>query len=157
MSPRSDSASRPVSAPPEMIYKAFAEPGAMEQWLPPSNMMGKMLRFDFREGGSYRMRLTYREPQPGAGKTSEDADEVEVRLTKLEEGKRIEQEVVFESEDPAFSGLMHMVWTFQPKEEGTLVTVRAENVPAGISREDHEVGLNSSLENLAAFVEEQSR
>ena len=34
-----------------------------------------------------------------------------------------------------------------------LVTIRAENVPPGISPEDHEAGLNSSLANLAAFVE----
>lgn len=31
----------------------------MERWLPPSGMTGEMLHFDFREGGSYRMRLTY--------------------------------------------------------------------------------------------------
>jgi uncharacterized protein YndB with AHSA1/START domain len=120
---------------------------------PPSNMTGKMLHFDFREGGSYRMRLTYDEPQQGRGKTSEDSDQVEVRLTKLEDGRRIEQEVIFESEDPAFSGIMRMIWTFQSEGNGTLVTVRAENVPAGIRSEDHEAGLNSSLENLAGFLE----
>jgi len=150
---RIDSASRLISAPPGTIYRAFAEPGAMERWLPPSNMTGQMLRFDFREDGSYRMRLTYNDPQRGVGKTSEDADEVEVRLTGLAVGERIEQEVVFESDDPAFSGVMRMIWTFAPEGEATLVTVRAENVPPGISPKDHEVGLASSLENLAAFVE----
>jgi uncharacterized protein YndB with AHSA1/START domain len=99
------------------------------------------------------MRLTYAEPQQGRGKTSEDSDEVEVRLTKLEDGRRIEQEINFESEDPAFSGVMRMTWTFQREDEGTLVTVRAENVPTGIQPEDHDAGLNSSLENLARFVE----
>ena len=29
----------------------------------------------------------------------------------------------------------------------------AENVPPGISAEDHSAGVRSSLENLAAFVE----
>lgn len=127
----------------------------MERWLPPSNMIGSMLRFDFRESGSYRMRLTYKDPQPGLGKTTEDADEVEVRLTRLKEGEMIEQEIVFDSDDPAFSGIMRMVWVFEPEGEATLVTVRAENVPAGISPEDHEAGLKSSLENLAAFVQER--
>jgi hypothetical protein len=50
-----------------------------------------------------------------------------------------------------------MVWTFQPEQEETLVAVRAENVPPGIRPEDHEVGLSSSLENLAAFVEVQGK
>jgi len=125
----------------------------MECWLPPGSMTGRMLHFDFREGGSYRMRLTYAEPQQGGGKTSEDSDEVEARLTKLEYGRRIEQEVSFESEDPSFAGVMHMVWTFQPQDERTLVTIQAMNVPEGIPPEDHDAGLNSSLEKLAGFVE----
>jgi uncharacterized protein YndB with AHSA1/START domain len=152
MTPRIDSASRLISASPKTVYRAFAEPGSMERWLPPENMTGKMLHFDFREGGSYRMRLTYAEPEQGQGKTSEDSDEVEVRLTKLEDGRRIEQEVAFESEDPSFSGVMRMIWTFQPQNEGTLVTIRAENVPEGIRREDHNAGLSSSLKKLAGFV-----
>lgn len=153
MTTRIDSASRLISASREAIYRAFADPGAMERWLPPGNMTGKMLHFDFREGGSYRMRLTYAEPQQGQGKTSEDSDEVEVRLTKLEAGQRIEQEVTFQSEDRAFSGIMRMIWTFQAAGNGTLVTVRAENVPEGIRFEDHEAGMCASLENLAGFVE----
>jgi uncharacterized protein YndB with AHSA1/START domain len=153
MTPRIDTASRWIAASPASVYRAFKEPGAMERWLPPGNMTGKMLHFDFREGGAYRMRLIYAEPQQGLGKTSEDYDEVEVRLTKLEDGRSIEQEINLESEDPAFSGVMRMTWTFQPEEEGTLVTIRAENVPAGIRPEDHDAGLKSSLENLARFAE----
>ncbi|MEX0685839.1 MAG: SRPBCC domain-containing protein [Balneolales bacterium] len=153
MTARIDSASRMITASAKDVYRAFAEPGAMERWIPPSDMTGEMLHFDFREGGSYRMRLIYSEPQQERGKTSEDSDEAEVRLTKLEEGQRIEQEITFESENPAFSGIMRMIWTFQSEENRTLVTVRAENVPEGIRPEDHEVGLNSSLENLAGFVE----
>jgi hypothetical protein len=33
------------------------------------------------------------------------------------------------------------------------VDIRADDVPAGISAEDHAVGLASSLANLAAYVE----
>jgi uncharacterized protein YndB with AHSA1/START domain len=157
MTTRIDSASRLISATPQALYSAFAEPGAMEQWIPPGNMTGQMVHFDFREGGSYRMRLTYADPQPGRGKSSDDSDDVEVRLTKLVDGRRIEQEVTFESADPAFSGIMRMVWTFRPATAGTLVTVRAENVPEGIRPEEHEAGLNSSLDNLAGFTEGDRR
>lgn len=153
--PRIDTASRLISASPEVVYRAFAEQGAMERWLPPGNMTGTMLHFDFRQGGSYRMRLTYAEPQQGRGKTSEDYDEIEACLTKLEDGRKIEQEIHFDSEDPSFSGVMRMIWTFQSQNEGTLVTIQAENVPEGIRREDHVVGLNSTLENLARFVEDE--
>jgi uncharacterized protein YndB with AHSA1/START domain len=153
MTSRIDSASRLIQATPQAIYRAFAEPGAMERWLPPDDMTGAMQHFDFREGGSYRMRLTYAQSGQGRGKTSEDADEVAVRLTRLEEGRRIEQQVMFESEDPSFAGVMRMIWTFQPRDDGTLVTIRAEDVPEGIRPEDHEAGLISSLQKLAGFVE----
>ncbi len=101
------------------------------------------------------MRLTYTEPYQGGGKTSEDSDEVEVQLTKLEEGRVIEQAVVFESEDPLFSGTMQMSWMFQSGNGRTLVTIQARNVPEGIRPEDHDAGLNSTLEKLAEFVESE--
>lgn len=125
----------------------------MEAWLPPSGMKGRMERFDFREGGSYRMRLTYDDASDAQGKSSTDADDIEVRFLRLVRDRRIEQAVTFDSEDPRFSGTMRMTWTFTPTLSGTEVSVRCENVPEGISREDHEAGLSSTLENLAKFTE----
>lgn len=129
----------------------------MERWMPPKNMTGTILHFDFRDGGSYRMRLIYKDAEDGRGKTSDDADEVEVRLIKLIDPKRIEQAVTFESDDPEFSGVMRMTWTLDSAKNGTLVTVRAEEVPRGIRPEDHEAGMNSTLDNLASFLGGQHR
>lgn len=151
---RVDSASRSVAASPDAVFGAFSDAGAMERWLPPTGMTGEMLRFDFREGGSYRMRLTYVGPNRGRGKSTEDADVVDVRITGIVEGRVIEQEVVFESEDPVFAGVMRMVWGIAPDGAGTRVTVRAENVPEGIRAEDHEAAMRASLAKLARFVEE---
>lgn len=153
MTTRVDVASRLIHASPSDIYRAFAQPGFIEQWLPPEGMTGKMLHFDFRAGGSYRMRLTYSDSHGGRGKTSDDSDEVEVRFVSLEPGRRIVAEADFESDDPAFAGTMRMTWTFEPSDSDTRVTVRAENVPEGIRPEDHQAGLDSSLANLARFTE----
>ena len=153
MTRRVDTGSKLIRAPAAAIYRAFTTADAMKSWLPPQGMTGEMLAFSFREGGAYRMRLTYNDPQRGAGKTSEGADEVEVRFVKLEPHEKIEQAVTFESSDPAFSGEMRMTWTLQPIQDGTLVTVRCENVPPGIRPEDHQTGLSSTLRNLAAFTE----
>ena len=70
-------------------------------------------------------------------------------------GHCIVQAAVFESEDPAFAGEMQISWRFEPADDGqhTRVTVRCEDVPSGIGEEDHQAGLRSTLENLAAFVE----
>jgi uncharacterized protein YndB with AHSA1/START domain len=156
MSKRVDTASRLIRASASRVYQAFATARAMESWLPPEGMTGTMLAFAFREGGAYRMRLTYNEPQHTPGKTSEDADEVEVRFVKLVPDERIEQAVTFESDDPAFAGEMRITWALEPGPDGTLVTVRCEDVPAGIQPEDHQAGLTSTLNNLAAFVEKHT-
>lgn len=152
-SERVDRASRHISASPMSAYRAFSEPGSILQWMAPAGMAAAMIAFDFREGGSYRMRLTYSEP--GQGKTTADADEFSAQWVRLIEGKYIEQAITFDSADPLFAGVMRMTWTFEAEEDGTLVTVRCENVLAGIRPEDHQVGLNSTLANLAEFLESE--
>ena len=152
MSGRTDRASRTIRASPAVLYRAFEDPGAMASWLPPAGMTGHMERFDFREGGSYRMRLTYDDGR-GSGKSTADADDVEVRIVGLVRDRRIEQAVTFDSDDPRFAGVMRLTWTFEPAPAGTRVTVVADGVPEGISAEDHAAGLASTLENLAKFAE----
>jgi len=67
--------------------------------------------------------------------------------------RSIVQAVEFQSEDPAFAGEMIMTWTLAAVPEGTKVTIVCENVPEGIRKEDHDIGLRSTLENLAIFTE----
>jgi len=92
---RIDKASRLINAPPSKIYEAFATPDALETWLPPQGMTGRVLAHDFRKGGLYRMRLSYDELEHTPGKTSEHSDEVEVRFVRLVPNERIEQTVTF--------------------------------------------------------------
>jgi hypothetical protein len=51
---------------------------------------------------------------------------------------------------------MRITWLFEPAAGGTLVRITAENVPPGISPEDHEAGFSATLANLAACVERYS-
>ncbi len=100
------------------------------------------------------MALTYRDADyPNAGKTSDDTDIVEGRFAELIPNERVVQLVTFQSDDPAFAGEMRMTWSLTPASGGTKVSIIAENVPTGISKEDHDVGLSSTLKNLARFVE----
>lgn len=118
-------------------------------------MTGDVLEHDFQEGGIYRIRLRYKEAGSISGKTSDNSDEVKVRFIMLVPNSRIEQAIEFVSDQPQFSGVMRMVWTFEEVETGTRVRIECSDVPEGISPHDHEVGLNSSLKNLAAFVGER--
>jgi uncharacterized protein YndB with AHSA1/START domain len=150
---RTDSASLTVSAGPDAIYGAFADPAALVQWLPPGDMTGRVLEYDFREGGRYRIELTYGAGVPGmAGKTTARTDVTTGRFLSLESGKRIVQSVEFQSTDAAFAGEMIMTWRFEAAPAGTLVTITAEKVPSGISKADHDAGLRGSLENLARYL-----
>ena len=110
-------------------------------------------RFDARPGGSYRMVLTYADDSTGAGKSTADSDIVEARFIDIVPGVRVEQAVTFVADDPGFAGVMRMTWEVTSTDAGTRVDIRADNVPAGISAEDHAAGLASSLANLAAYVQ----
>jgi uncharacterized protein YndB with AHSA1/START domain len=150
---RTDSASMVVLARPDDAYNAFASAESLMEWLPPGNMTGRALEYDFREGGRYRIELTYGDDEPSdAGKTTARTDVTRGRFITLEPGKRIVQTVEFESGDVEFAGEMTMTWTFETVPEGAHVTVTAANVPPGITRKDHDAGLRSSLENLARFL-----
>lgn len=150
---RIDRAALEIAATPEELYAAFADPAKLMEWLPPGSMTGRALEHDFREGGRYRIALTYDETAPASvGKTEGRTDVSTGRFLALEPGRRIVQSVEFESTDAAFAGEMVITWSFEPTAFGTKVTVTAENVPTGISQEDHDAGLRSSLENLARFV-----
>lgn len=149
---RTDTAAIVVSADPDAVYRAFAEPEALVQWLPPGDMTGRVLEYDFREGGRYRIELTYPVGEVDAGKSTRRTDVSAGRFIALVPGRRIVQSVEFESSDPAFAGEMRMTWSFDGLPSGTRVSITAENVPVGISKADHDAGLRASLEKLSRFV-----
>ena len=151
--PRTDTASRVIAAPPERVYAAFVDPDALVAWLPPGDMSGRFERFDARPGGSYRMVLTYADASGAPGKATADSDIVEARFVDVVPGERVVQAVDFVSDDPAFAGTMTMTWEVTKVDDGSRVEFRADDVPDGISAEDHAAGLTSSLANLAAYVE----
>jgi uncharacterized protein YndB with AHSA1/START domain len=150
---RTDKASRVIAAPPDRVYAALVDPEALRAWLPPEGMSGRFEHFEARPGGSYRLVLTYADASSARGKATADSDIVEARFVDLVPGVRVVQAVDFVSADPANSGTMTMVWQVTAVDAGTRVDIRADDVPAGISAEDHAVGLGSSLANLAAYLE----
>jgi uncharacterized protein YndB with AHSA1/START domain len=152
--PRTDRASRVIAAPPERVWAALVDPEALRAWLPPSGMIGRFERFDGRPGGSYRMVLTYSDASRAPGKATVDSDIVEARFVDIVPGERLVQAVDFVSDDPAYAGTMIMTWEVTAVDAGTRVNIVAEDVPDGISAEDHAAGLASSLTNLAAYLEQ---
>ena len=151
--PRTDRASRGIAASPERVWAALVDPGALMAWLPPDGMTGRFERFDARPGGSYRMVLTFADASAEPGKATADSDIVEARFVDIVPGARVVQAVDFVSDDPAYAGTMTMTWEVTGVDAGTRVDIRADDVPDGISADDHADGLTSSLAKLAAYLE----
>ncbi|KUI33663.1 ATPase [Mycobacterium sp. IS-1590] len=149
---RTDTASLVVKAPLSRVFEALVDPEALVEWLPPSGMTGRFEHFDPRPGGAYRMILTYVDPPAHGGKSDADSDAVEGRFVEIEPDDRVVQIVDFASADATFGGTMTMTWTVTRVDGGTRVEFRADDVPVGISAADHADGMNSSLENLAAYL-----
>ena len=141
-----------MDATPGDVYDALVDPAALVAWLPPSGMTAAFERFDPRPGGSYRLVLTYVDASGSPGKAAAGSDIVEARYVDLVPGVRVVQSVDFESDDPSFAGTMTMTWAITAVEGGTRVDVVADDVPEGISAEDHAAGLASSLANLSSFL-----
>lgn len=150
---RIDSASRVIAAPRQAIYEAFVNPESLVLWLPPEGMSAHIDAFDARAGGSYQLTLTYEVDHSNPGKTSDNTDVSKGRFLELVPDTKIVLVGEFDSEDPAFSGEMVQTWFLEAVAIGTKVTLVNERVPEGIRKEDHDEGLNSTLENLARFVE----
>ncbi|MCU4746737.1 MULTISPECIES: SRPBCC family protein [unclassified Streptomyces] len=151
--PRTDTASRTITAPLDRVWDALVDPAALAVWLPPAGMTGRFERFDARPGGSYRLVLTYADASGAPGKATADSDIVEARFVDIVPGVRVVQAVDFVSDDPANAGTMTMTWQVTAVPAGTRVDIVATDVPDGITAEDHAEGLASSLANLAAHTE----
>jgi len=147
--PRTDAAHRTIPVPPHDVFAALVDADALAAWLPPDGMTGRFEHFDPRPGGSYRLVLTYEDPTTAHGKSSEHTDVVEARFLEVVDGVRVVQAIEFVADDPAFTGTMTMRWELRAVDVGTRVDIVADDVPDGISAEDHQTGLTSSLANLA--------
>jgi uncharacterized protein YndB with AHSA1/START domain len=150
---RTDHAGLLIHRDRDVVFSALIDEDALVIWLPPTGMTGRFDRFDMRQGGSYRLVLTYLDAPDAGGKTTSDQDVSEVRITRLVPDQVLEQEVDFESEDPSFQGTMTMLWSVESTPDGTIVQLTAHNVPVGVHAGDHAEGLMSSLVNLARYLE----
>jgi uncharacterized protein YndB with AHSA1/START domain len=146
--------SRIIKAPRRAVYEACLDPLAVASWRVPDNMTAHVHVFDAREGGTYRMSLTYRDPAPSpVGKTSEDTDTFQGRFVELVPDEKIVEAIEFDSRDPKFAGAMKMTTRLADADGGTEITILCQDLPPGIRPEDNEEGTRQALQKLAALVE----
>jgi uncharacterized protein YndB with AHSA1/START domain len=149
---RSTRVTRHVKAPRARVYRALLDARAVATWMVPEGMTSQVHSFDAREGGAFRISLTYDEPS-AAGKTTVDADTFHGRFVKLVPDEQVVQRIEFETADPAMQGEMVVTFSLRDADGGTEVIGSHEDLPAGVSLVDNETGWRMSLGKLAALVE----
>src|SRR6266511_1888339 len=143
---------RRVNAPRAMVYRALLDPRAVAKWKVPDGMTCRIHEFDAREGGSFRISLTYDAPT-GTGKTTAHTDTYHGRFVKLVPDERVVEVVEFETTDPALRGEMTITIALVDADGGTDIYAVHDGLPSGVPPADNEVGWRSSLTKLAALVE----
>jgi uncharacterized protein YndB with AHSA1/START domain len=144
----STSVTRHIDAPPATVYRALLDPDAIAKWRVPDGMRSHVHQFEAREGGRFRVSLTY-DTQGGAGKSAEHTDTYHGRFLTLVLDQRVVEQFEFETADPALQGTMTMTTTLAGSGAGTTVTILHEGIPDVIPAADNETGSRMALDNLA--------
>ena len=71
-----------IKAPRATVYRALLDADAVARWRVPTGMTSHVHAFEPREGGKFRISLTYDEPT-GTGKTTAHTDTYHGRFVKL--------------------------------------------------------------------------
>ena len=143
---------RHINAPRAATYRALLDADAVASWMVPTGMTSQVHAFDPREGGLFRISLSYDEPT-GTGKTTAHTDTYHGRFQTLIPNERVVQVVEFETEDPALQGEMTVSFALSDAGDGTEIVAQHDGLPPGLSPTDNETGWRMSLARLAALVE----
>lgn len=145
---------RHIRAPRSAVYAALLDPAAIAAWRVPNGMTSEVHLFEPREGGRFRVSLTYDAPT-AAGKTAPHTDTYHGRFVKLVPDELVVEAVEFETDNPALQGEMTITTTLAGQDGGTELVGVHEGLPSGVAPADNEMGWRESLARLAALVEER--
>lgn len=141
-----------LRAPRAAVYRALVDPSSIAQWKVPKRMMARVHEFDAREGGAFRVSLSYDDPA-AIGKTTAGTDTYHGRFETLVPDEKVVERIEFETDDPALRGWMRVTTTLADGVGGTDLVALHEDLPPGVSPAANEAGWREALENLAVLVE----
>jgi uncharacterized protein YndB with AHSA1/START domain len=140
-----------VRAPRSAVYRALLDPDAVARWRVPDGMTAEVHEWQPREGGRFRVSLTYVGDE--TGKSGGRTDTYAGRFSRLVPDERVVEVLAFESDDPALRDEMTMTTTLREADGGTEVELVHEGVPEAVRPEDNVTGSRMALAKLAAYVE----
>ena len=141
-----------VNAPRGAVYAALLDAAAVSRWRVPDGMTSQVHEFDAREGGSFRVSLTYDAPGE-SGKSAAHTDTYHGRFAALVPDEKVVEVIEFETADPEFAGEMTMTTTLTDAGGGTDVLIVHDGIPDAVPPADNEAGTRMALARLAELVE----
>jgi len=134
---------RVLRAPPQKVYRAFLDAGAMCKWLPPHGFTCTVHHLDARVGGSFRMSFHNFSTGQGHAFGGEYLELVPGELIRYTD----------RFDDPNLPGVMQVAVALRPVSCGTDIGITQDGVPAVIPLEMCYLGWQESLAQLAHLVE----
>src|SRR5438552_1217067 len=110
------------------VYQALLDARAVAKWMVPTGMTSQVHAFDAREGGAFRISLTYDAPT-GTGKTTARTDTFHGRFVKLVTNEQVVEVVEFVTADPALQGEMTITIALADADGGTDILAVHDGLP----------------------------
>jgi uncharacterized protein YndB with AHSA1/START domain len=143
MTTNSVSLHRVVKATPEKLFRAFADPVAHSNWLPPYGFLCTVQEFDFKQGGKFSMTFT--------NFSSQHSHSFGGKYLEIKPNELIKYSDKFD--DPNLPGTMTTTIWLKEVSCGTDLKVLQEGIPEMIPAEMCYLGWQESLEKLIKLVE----
>jgi uncharacterized protein YndB with AHSA1/START domain len=134
---------RVLKASPEKVFRAFSDPNAFANWIPPYGFLGTVHQMDFKAGGSYKMSFT--------NFSTGNSHSFGGKYLEIELNKFIKHTDKFD--DPNLPGeMITSIWLTEVS-CGTELKVLQEGIPSVIPTEMCYLGWQESLDKLIRLVE----
>ena len=136
------SMSRVLPAAPELVFRAFTDPGWYGQWWGPEGTSSEVKQLDLRVGGSYRVDMSLPD-----GNTAV----MYGRYEEIDPPKLLSYSLAWEGE--AAETLVTL--EIEPHEDGTELTITHEGFVDSTRVDQHEHGWRDSLDRLDRLIRKQ--
>ncbi|MCA9817375.1 MAG: SRPBCC family protein [Candidatus Obscuribacterales bacterium] len=134
---------RVLTTYPEKVYRAFLEPDALAQWLPPFGFVCTVQQLDAKVGGKHRASFR--------NFTTGESHSFGGEYLELIPNEKIVYTDSFD--DPNLPGMMQITVTLKKVSVGTDLHITQEGIPDLIPTEACNLGWQESLHKLARLVE----
>jgi uncharacterized protein YndB with AHSA1/START domain len=134
---------RVLTAKPERVYKAFLDGDAMNKWLPPFGVTGKVHSIDPRVGGGYKMSFT--------NFSTGNSHSFGGTYKELVPNEKLVYTDAFD--DPNLPGTMITTVVIRAVSVGCELSIEQAGIPEQIPVEMCYLGWQQSLVQLAKLVE----